>query len=134
QGLGRSMKVGREEIAGLITALREFVARDDESDRQRWEGMLARIAEPLEGIEGVQVHLVSDVDHPVPQLWIELDVEILGFSAYEAVNRLLEGEPRVAVSESRAELGVIGVNPIVLNEDEVEVIRARLPEVLGARP
>ncbi|MGI9252146.1 MAG: aminotransferase class V-fold PLP-dependent enzyme, partial [Thermomicrobiales bacterium] len=36
QGFGRSMKVGREEIAGLITALRRFAAGSDETDFQRW--------------------------------------------------------------------------------------------------
>ena len=32
QGFGRSMKVGREEIVGLIVALRRFVAGSDEAD------------------------------------------------------------------------------------------------------
>lgn len=131
QGLGRSMKVGREEIAGLITALREYVAGDDKTDRRRWEEMLARIAEPLEGISGVRTRLATRDEHPVPHLSIELDGDALGFTAYDAVNRLLDGEPRVAVSESRAELGVIGVNPMVLNDDEVEMVRTRLAEVIA---
>ena len=37
QGFGRSMKVGREEIVGLITALRRFAAGSDEEDLQRWQ-------------------------------------------------------------------------------------------------
>ena len=41
QGFGRSMKVGREEIVGLITALRRFAAGSDEEDLQRWQ-QLAR--------------------------------------------------------------------------------------------
>lgn len=131
QGLGRAMKVGREEIAGLITALREFVAGDDAADQRRWEDMLARIEEPLQGAEGVSTHIASGPNHPVPQLWIELDEAVLGFSAYDASNRLLDGEPRVAVSESRAELGTIGINPIVLNENDVEIVRVRLADVLG---
>lgn len=133
QGLGRSMKVGREEIAGLITALREFVAGDDDADRQRWEGLLAGIAAPLEGIDGVCPRIVTGASQPVPQLRIELDEAVLGVTAYDVVNRLLDGEPRVAVSESRAELGEIGVNPIVLTESEAQIVQQRLVEVLGAR-
>lgn len=133
QGLGRSMKVGREEIAGLITGLREFVAGDDDADRQRWEGLLAGIAAPLEGIDGVCPRIVTGASQPVPQLRIELDEAVLGVTAYDVVNRLLDGEPRVAVSESRAELGEIGVNPIVLTESEAQIVQQRLVEVLGAR-
>jgi len=133
QGLGRSMKVGREEIAGLITALREFVAGDDDADRQRWEGLLAGIAAPLEGIDGVCPRIAAGASQPVPQLRIELDEAVLGVTAYDVVNRLLDGEPRVAVSESRAELGEIGVNPIVLTESEAQIVQQRLVEVLGAR-
>ncbi|HVL23907.1 MAG TPA: aminotransferase class V-fold PLP-dependent enzyme, partial [Thermomicrobiales bacterium] len=40
QGFGRSMKVGREEIAGLVTALRRYVAGDDAADVTRWQALL----------------------------------------------------------------------------------------------
>lgn len=128
QGLGRSMKVGREEIAGLIVALRDFAAGDDEADRQRWQARLERIAEPLLGVAGVCARIEGQT---VPLLWIELDEDLLGFTAYEAVGRLLDGEPRVAVSESRAEHGTIGVHPMVLTDDEAEQVRARLVEVFA---
>ena len=34
-GLGRAMKVGKEEIVGLLTALERFVARDEEDECAR---------------------------------------------------------------------------------------------------
>ena len=49
QGFGRAMKVGREEIAGLVTALRSFAAGSDEADFHSWSGLLDQIEhEPLE--------------------------------------------------------------------------------------
>jgi L-seryl-tRNA(Ser) seleniumtransferase len=126
QGIGRAMKVGPMEIAGLVAALRAFVAGDDAADARRWERMLSHIAEPLRGIAGLCVDMRSGPHQPVPQLTLDLNAEMLGLSAYDAVNALLAGDPAVAVSESRAELGTLIVNPMGLTEDDAEIVRERL--------
>jgi L-seryl-tRNA(Ser) seleniumtransferase len=126
QGIGRAMKVGREEIAGLLVALRTYVAGDDLADLQRWEQMLACIAEPLGGIAGIRLQHYINPQQPVPQLWLHLDSDQLGYTAYDAVNALLSGEPAVAVAESRAELNTIIINPLVLTDDDTEIVKNRL--------
>jgi L-seryl-tRNA(Ser) seleniumtransferase len=126
QGIGRGMKVGREEIAGLVTALRAFVAGDDEVDRARWSAMLAHIAEPLRGVAGITLR---EEDAAVPLLAIDIDADVVGFGAYDAVNRLLDGAPRVAVSEARAELGEIVVNPMTMSDGDADVVRDRLRDL-----
>ena len=132
QGIGRSMKVGREEIAGLITALRHYAGGDDIVDLHRWERMLQYIAAPLDGIPGLCMHRKSNPSQPVPQLWLEVDAERLGFTAYDAVNALLDGDPAVAVAESQAELGRIIVNPLVLTDDDADIVRDRLIALFSA--
>jgi L-seryl-tRNA(Ser) seleniumtransferase len=126
QGLGRAMKVGREEIAGLLTALRAYAAGDDAADFRRWEQMLACIAEPLDGIPGVRIERQISSRQPIPQLWLHLDPDALGYTAYDAVNTLLSGEPAVAVAESQAELNTIVINPIALTDDDPEVVRDQI--------
>lgn len=133
QGVGRSMKVGREEIAGLVVALRRFAAGDDAADAARWERQIAAIAARLEGLPGIAVQRRLGKRQPIPQLWLDLDADALGFGAYDAVNALLAGEPAVAVGEGRAEHGTLIVNPHVLADDEVEVVAARLRDVLRPR-
>jgi L-seryl-tRNA(Ser) seleniumtransferase len=130
QGFGRSMKVGREEIVGLVAALRRFVAGTDEADCARWSGLLKIVMAHLDGLRGVTMAEVTAKGRPVPQLRIELDEEMLGFSAYEAVNRLLSGEPAIAVAESYAEFGRLGVIPVGLTAEEAETVGRRLREVL----
>jgi L-seryl-tRNA(Ser) seleniumtransferase len=132
QGVGRALKVGREEIAGLVTALRHFVAGNDVEDRMAWLNMLDHIAEPLQAVPGLAVRLNDAARHPVPHLELELDETALGFSAYEAVNRLLNGTPRVAVVEQRAEFGIIAINPMVLSTDDADVVRTQLARLFGA--
>lgn len=131
QGLGRGMKTGREEIAGLITALRWYAAGSDEDDARRWGAMLDGIAARLDGIPGIALSRHQSPKQPVPQLWIEFDPTRLGFRAYDAVNALLDGDPAVAVAESRAEFEMLIVNPMVLDEAEAEIVGARLAAVLA---
>ncbi|MEZ4571984.1 MAG: aminotransferase class V-fold PLP-dependent enzyme [Thermomicrobiales bacterium] len=63
-GLGRPMKVGKEEIAGLMTALDLYVARDHPAEWQGWHQMLVTLQEQLSGIPGVAVDIVVNQDVP----------------------------------------------------------------------
>jgi D-glucosaminate-6-phosphate ammonia-lyase len=129
-GIGRAMKVGREEIAGLVVALRRYLAGDDEADVTRWQAMLDHIAGRIHDVPGLTLSRRLNPAHPVPQLWIDLDPAIAGLTAYDAIVALIDGEPAVAVAESRAEYDTLIVNPMVLAEDEVEVVGDRLRAVL----
>ena len=130
QGLGRSLKVGREEIVGLITALERYVAGSDDDDALVWTGRLDIVAAELGEIDGVVVTRRCPPDKPVPVLALTLDETRLGRTAYEVVTDLLEGSPPVAVTESRAELGELSVNAMGLTDDEAEIVGRRLREAL----
>lgn len=131
QGFGRSMKVGREEIVGLVTALRIFAAGSDEEDAKRWSQLLSDIASIIGEIDGVQIRQQMNVKKPIPSLVLDLDEAKLGFTAYDAVNRLLAGDPPIAVVESRAEFGSLAINPMGIAPNEVEIVGRRLREVLS---
>ena len=62
---------------------------------------------------------------------ITIDEQALGRSAYQVLNELIEGDPAIAIAESRAEFGVITVNPHSLCDDEIPVVARRLREVLA---
>ncbi len=130
QGLGRGMKTGREEIAGLVTALKWYAAGSDEEDARSWQAMLDGIAAKVDGIPGVTLSCPRSPKQVVPYLWLELEPDRLGFHAYDAVNALLKGDPAVAVAESRAEFETLIVNPMVLDEAEAAIVGDRLRDVL----
>jgi L-seryl-tRNA(Ser) seleniumtransferase len=130
QGFGRSMKVGREEIVGLITALRRFAAGSDEEDLQCWQRRLDPIEQALEGISGIRVSRHLSHRKPVPSLRIYLESDHAARRAYELVNRLLDGEPSIAVDQSYAEHGRLSINPQGLTAEEAAVVARRLREEL----
>jgi L-seryl-tRNA(Ser) seleniumtransferase len=129
-GIGRALKVGREEIAGLVVALRRYLAGSDEDDASCWQAMIDQIAARLHDVPGVTLSRRLNPRQPVPQLWIDLDPSVTGLTAYDAIVALLDGEPAVAISESRAEHGTLIVNPMVLDRDESETVGERLRAVL----
>jgi L-seryl-tRNA(Ser) seleniumtransferase len=130
QGFGRSMKVGREEIVGLVTALQRFTAGKDDADFRCWSGLLDHIEQQVADLPHVTVQRTAKSGQGIPMLELHLDECALGRTAYDAINALLDGEPAIALAESRAEHGVLIVNPHCITEDEADIIAGRLREVL----
>jgi D-glucosaminate-6-phosphate ammonia-lyase len=130
QGFGRSMKVGREEIVGLLVALRRFAAGTDEEDLARMQQLLDPIESALTGLPGIAVNRHVPGTKPVPSLRIMLEGECAGERAYALVNRLLDGEPSIAVDQSHAEFGRIAVIPQGITPHEAEIVARRLREEL----
>jgi L-seryl-tRNA(Ser) seleniumtransferase len=131
QRLARAMKVGKEEIAGLVAAVERYVALDHVTVAAEWDATVAMWVEGLDGIEGVQARRVgvNEAGQPVPRLEITLDARV---AAADVVERLWDDNPRVAVLaglENR-----VYVTPDTLVRDEAVLVLERLHAVLlGSR-
>lgn len=129
-GLGRGFKVGKEEIIGLMVALARYIAQDHEAEFAAWLKRMNAMASCLEGIAGASPEVFIDPQRPIPVLRLHLDESVIGRSAYDVVNELAEGDPPVLVSEGFAFKGIIGVNPLGLQENEEFIILERLKSAL----
>jgi len=127
--IGRAMKVGKEEIAGLMTALERFMSADHDADYRQCESRVRLIGEALVGIGGVRTELwVPEIANHVPHLAVEWEPSRIPLSSHEVGRRLMEGEPRIAVRE-RGQNGVT-VSVLMLRPGEGKIVAARLREVL----
>lgn len=131
QGFGRSMKVGREEIAGLLTALHRFAAGSDHEDIARFSTLLDPIEYALRDVPGISLERRQTEMEPVPRLVITPDPGHPAGSVFDIAVRLYEGDPRIAIGESQADRGVLFVNPMSLDPREAELVGRRLREVLS---
>jgi D-glucosaminate-6-phosphate ammonia-lyase len=132
-GLGRSMKVGKEEIVGLTTAMRRFLARDHGAERRAQEGQLATILEALKEIRGVRGVLLTDEEAPRPYATaiVHIDVETVGRPAEAIINELIDGDPPIAVSQNFLHEQAIGLIATSLQEGEEALVASRLQAVLA---
>ncbi|MGH2458486.1 MAG: aminotransferase class V-fold PLP-dependent enzyme [Chloroflexota bacterium] len=132
QGLGRGFKVGKEEIAGLITALRLYTRRDHSADRARWDRLVRAVLDGTADLPGVRGRMVGASLPTVPRVRLDLDEAALGFSAFDAIARLLAGTPRIAVNEGAAREGALLINPMCLRDEDDTPLVERLRAVLRA--
>ncbi len=120
-GIGRVAKVGKEEIVGLITALRRFAAEDPAARTARWTAR-------LEALRGAvpQATLLPDGAKPGLPL---LALRFADRAAAEAAEAALRArDPAVHLDASRIRSGVLAVNPIALDDDDLPLLAAALKE------
>lgn len=129
-GIGRGFKVGKEEIAGLLAALKLYQKRDFGAELDRWRKDIEIIQAALLGIQGVTAHvLFPDSDgRPVPSARVSLHLPT--FTANDLINELQEGQPRIGVYETLASDGTVVIYPEALQEGEAHLVGERLREIL----
>ncbi len=131
-GLGRPLKVGKEEIVGLMVAIEQYVNRDHAADQRCWKAMLEEIAAALHDVPGITIDMGGrKTGSSVPVAVITFDEAITEQPVEAIINALIEGDPAVAVSQGHVHQRAIGINPMVLQPSEPAIVAQRLREVLG---
>jgi len=127
--IGRPMKVSKEEIVGMATALELYIKKISKEERDIWEGMVAHIVAALADVPHVKARRLFPYrpTRDVPIVIVSLDEKGLGMTRERVIERLREGEPSVFVAPH--EEGIF-INPHVLLEGQERIIAARLREVL----
>jgi L-seryl-tRNA(Ser) seleniumtransferase len=131
QGIGRPLKVGKEEIAGLLRALELFLEEDQETKQAEWQARSERIAAGLAALDGVSTHVTEGQKVSVaPEAVVTLDESVTALSCVDLLRALREENPRIFVGSDDASDGRFSVNPMCLTDDEaahvVERVRAHL--------
>ncbi|WP_206682779.1 DegT/DnrJ/EryC1/StrS family aminotransferase [Chthonobacter albigriseus] len=129
-GIGRSAKVGKEEIVGLLTALRLFVEEGDAVRHARWLELLRNIQAGLAGTAGFSVRIEGAEDRTcVPTLVLAPADPQCRVEAF--INALIDGRPSIHVDASRRAQNLIVINPLCLRDADippiVDALTARVP-------
>jgi seryl-tRNA(Sec) selenium transferase len=142
--IGRPMKVGKEEICGLVAAVERFFAMDEAAQLAEWHAQAQRIAEtanaaggqgsraatgPRRGT-GVRAEVIAghpDYGRPplVPKAVVRFDGGAAAADALAA--QLAEGEPSIQGLRQRDHLIL---NPMTLGPGEAEIVARRLRAAL----
>lgn len=131
QGIGRPLKVGKEEIAGLAAAVRAYLEQDSEAWRQEQAGKIQTLRDGLEGLPHLRVTVVDGDESGYPLLAVELDENPAGLTLVDLVLGLLEGDPAVAVGQQDLPQGRLILNPVSLGLDQLELVIERFGSILA---
>jgi D-glucosaminate-6-phosphate ammonia-lyase len=136
-GIGRSMKTGKEEIVGLLVALRRYADRDEAAERRRWQELTDRLATELSAIPGLTARTEpAQADgRPVPMTVVRVDADRFGATAVQAVNALATRDPIVMLADHEAEAGILRLDPENLDNAGVSMVVAAFRETArSSRP
>ena len=129
--IGRPMKVGKEEMFGLLAAVEFYLARGEKEQRERCEAWTALLIDELAHLSGLKVRrqFPNVKVQPLAAALVEFDERHLGLARDEVVQQLTQGTPRIEVA-SYGQAGII-INPDTLKEGEVELVANRLKTILA---
>lgn len=131
-GIGRPMKVSKEEIIGLIKALELYVNRDVENELRVWDSKVTKLLELFKGLPQLITFrsFPDEVDRPVPRVFVNIDEKKLGLSARTIVEKLRVADPPIRTQEFLVDIGTIILNPVGLLEGDEDIIYRRLREII----
>ena len=125
-GIGRPCKVGKEQIAGLMVALQNFVAESDETRHARWLQCLENLADAIRDLPNCDI--LIDPQRAIPVLHLALAQAEKGV---DLARQLMEGDPSIHVSTSHIYDGILIFNPVCLSDDMIQPIAKRLKEAIS---
>jgi L-seryl-tRNA(Ser) seleniumtransferase len=150
----RPMKVGKEEIVGILAAYEWSSKRDYKADCKIWEARMQHIADEVRAIPGIRPEIYYRVlGNEVPYLAVSWDERALGLTRQQCVDALRAGDQQIEVIggtyrevvQSSAEPPfkeathegeperLVSIASNTLKPGEERLIARRLKEIFGAK-
>lgn len=122
-GMGRPLKVGKEEMMGILAAVERYVKMDHGARERYCEDCVKIWRQALNPLPGVKADrdFPNEANQPLPWCLVTIDPKVLGRSVHDLVAAFLEYDPAISVfdvDETRFRL-----NPMTLNPGEEVIVR-----------
>jgi uncharacterized pyridoxal phosphate-dependent enzyme len=129
--VGRPMKVGKEEMLGILAAVEWSLQQDEGAILAGYEAIVQRLVAGLADVPGVKVERAfpSEAGQPHARAVVRLGPDS-PWTRARLVRALWDGEPRIAVSEVGSD--AIALNPQTLEPGEDKIILDALRKLLLA--
>jgi seryl-tRNA(Sec) selenium transferase len=147
----RALKVGKEEIMGMLAALDYRSRADLGALTKEWQSRVERIKKLVDTVPGVTTSIATPQDeNSYPTLTVSWDEKKFGLTVAECDHQLRAGEPRIEVLTSTNPSGVLGrirandptrqrrdrpgrvqIISVTLQQGEDLIVGNRLRQILG---
>jgi L-seryl-tRNA(Ser) seleniumtransferase len=130
-GIGRGMKVGKEELAGVLAAVERYLKADHQAEWKELEARVASIRGALKGIKGITTDRhIPEIANEVPHVTVEWDEAARSLTSQQVGEKLLAGDPPIHVQ--RPGKGKLLISVWMMRGDEPRVVGKRLREIFSA--
>ena len=129
-GIGRALKVSKEEIVALITALAMFEDGTYDKELVRYRELLDSICELLDGLP-VRCLIETGIDERECQPMLSIFIDDPAMTALELCRKLRNGEPQIHVGQGRLNQGAIVIVPLCLDAEQALAIANRIRTLLS---
>lgn len=127
--IGRSQKVGKEEIIGMVKALELHLNEDHDALAREWQARLERISGELTKIPGVSTsYFVPDIANHVPHMQITWDSRVR-LETSDASRLLRNSKPSIVIGGGEGKPGLI-LCSFMLQPGEDKIVAEQLSRVL----
>jgi L-seryl-tRNA(Ser) seleniumtransferase len=127
--IGRSQKVGKEEIVGMVKALELYLNEDHEALWKEWQNQLDYISQKISSVPGVSTSFfVPDIANHVPHMAITWDAARIALAPQDASKLLLETDPSIVIGSGEDRPGLV-MNSFMLQDGEYKIVADQLSRV-----
>jgi L-seryl-tRNA(Ser) seleniumtransferase len=130
--IGRSQKVGKEEIVGMVKAVELYLKDDHEALNKEWKRRLEYISTQITKIPSVTTsYPPMEIANHVPHMQIKWDQRKITLTPREAGKALRDGKPSIVLDTGDSG-DVLSMNSFMLQPGEEKVIATELTKLLKA--
>jgi len=127
--LGRSQKVGKEEILGMIKALELYLREDHDALAKEWQDRLVTISRELAKIPGVSTsYFTPEIANHVPHMQITWDSRI-SVTPQQVSKTLRTSKPAIVIGGGEGKPGLTMCS-FMLQAGEEKIVAEQLANVL----
>jgi uncharacterized pyridoxal phosphate-dependent enzyme len=127
--IGRSQKVGKEEIVGMVKALELYLNEDHEALWKEWQDQLEYISRQITRVDGVSTSFfVPDIANHVPHMSITWDSSRIALTTKEVSKLLADSTPSIIMGGGEGRPG-LAMNSFMLQPGENKIVAEQLTRI-----
>lgn len=129
--IGRPMKVGKEEMAGLLAAVERYLKLDHAARERYCEQTVSEWNEALSRLPGVSARrdFPNEAGQPLPRSIVTVETDTAGIDRDAILEQLLAGDPAIVAASCGTD--AFYLNPMTLEPGEEQIVLERLTQIIS---
>ena len=130
--IGRTNKVNKEEIVGMLVALETYLKEDHAAIWKEWEERCQRIAKAVAGPSDIRTEVyIPQIANAVPHLRVSWDAKARGVTVGQVISKLRGGDPSIEFGPGSGGGRSLNIAVWMMEPGEDAIVAARLRAALN---